>query len=81
MLITIRPFASAKDALGFDRKEINVKEESTVSDVLATLLMESPELNTLRENLLFALNSTYCQTDTVLHAGDILAIFPPVSGG
>jgi molybdopterin synthase sulfur carrier subunit len=31
--------------------------------------------------LLFAVNMDYCEFDTLLHDGDEVAYFPPVTGG
>ena len=39
------------------------------------------ELKDLTDDLLFAVNEEYCTGNRILVHDDVLAIFPPVSGG
>lgn len=81
MNITILPFASVKDALGFASKKITVNSGATAGDVAAALAEEHSALAPLIETLLLAVNSAYVSSDEPLNDGDELALFPPVSGG
>ncbi len=81
MNIRIKTFASVKDICGFSEKEISIKEAAMVKEVLAALNKNSPGLQEIMDSLLFAINEEYCTKEARLKADDILAIFPPVSGG
>jgi sulfur-carrier protein len=81
MKIRVKAFASIKDILGFDEKELTVSDEISVSDVVALLIKCYPGLKTVEETLLYARNEEYCRVDAVLADEDTLAIFPHVSGG
>ncbi len=81
MKIRIKAFASIREACGFNEKEMTVSDGIRVREVMNGLRKSHPSLRDLNGTLLFAINETYCQTDAVLADGDILAIFPPVSGG
>lgn len=81
MKILIKPFASVKDIFGFYEKEIVVTENISVGDVIKKLASAYNGLERIKRNLLYAINEEYCTIDTVLKENDVLAIFPPVSGG
>jgi molybdopterin converting factor small subunit len=81
MKILIKPFASVKDMFGFYEKEIIVSENITVGEVIKRLAESYAGLNRIKKNLLYAVNEEYCAVDTILKENDVLAIFPPVSGG
>lgn len=74
--VTLRLFAGLKQAAGFKEKQIQLADDATVADVLAHL----PEAITAR-TFYVAVNQNYAQRETVLHAGDEVALLPPVSGG
>ncbi|MBN1533554.1 MAG: MoaD/ThiS family protein [Spirochaetes bacterium] len=81
MKIRVKAFASIKDILGFDEKELTVSDSISVSDVVALLEKCYPGLKTVQDALLYARNEEYCRVDTELADEDTLAIFPHVSGG
>ena len=81
MKITIKAFASVKDTLGFNEREYNLLNEITVGDAIKFISQEFDGLKALGKNLLFAVNEEYCSRERRLRENDVLAIFPPVSGG
>lgn len=81
MRITVKAFASVKDILGFNEREFDLQGELTVCDVVRLISEKFDDLKALEENLLFAVNEEYCSGDRKLRENDILALFPPVSGG
>jgi len=81
MKITVKLFAGIKDLCGFSEKELIVSEGITIENVLEELSKNFCSLNGARETLLYAVNGEYRKVKTVLADNDILAIFPPVSGG
>jgi molybdopterin converting factor subunit 1 len=81
MIITVIPFASVKDTVGYSRKEFSLGDGTSVREVLENMISGNESLARLRGSLLFAVNREYVETGHILHDGDQLAIFPPVSGG
>ena len=80
MKITLRFFASLREAYSTTSQERDFPQGVTVGDVLTILQEERPGILD-GVNLHVAVNKRYANTDTVLHEGDELALFPPVSGG
>ena len=81
MKIKIKVFASIKDICGFNEKELIVSDSIKVNEVVDLFIKSNHELSAKKDNLLIAVNEEYCGPDLMLQDGDILAIFPPVSGG
>ena len=81
MKIKIRTFASLREVCGFTEKELIVSEGITVSEIIKELSRNCAEFAKRKDTLLFAVNEEYCRIDRVLNENDVLAIFPPVSGG
>jgi molybdopterin converting factor small subunit len=81
MKIRIKAFATVREACGFDDKELIVSDGISVKKILQELEKCHPGLKDFDGSLLFAINEAYCSRDSVLSDEDILAIFPPVSGG
>ncbi len=81
MEIIVKTFAAAREAFGFQEKKFVVGEGSTVGQVLEMLTRECPGAAPIGNTLLCAVNAEYSAKEKVLHANDILALFPPVSGG
>lgn len=81
MKVTLLPFATVKDILECSRKELTLPEGADVKEAADILEKEYPALSGIRASLLFAVNETYVKPDRILADGDVLAVFPPVSGG
>lgn len=81
MKIKIRTFASVYDICGFTDKEIEIQAGQTVADVVKSLIEQYSDLSDIVHSLLFAVNEEYCAQTRELVDDDLLAIFPPVSGG
>lgn len=78
--IRVLLFASYADALGTSRLELEVDESATVADVLAELRGRDPGRR-LPPAPLVAVNESYARPDSPVHAGDEVAVIPPVAGG
>ncbi len=72
----MRLFASLRERAGTDEVELSLPEGSAVRDALARLEHVTGGLR-----VVMAVNQEYAPEDSVLHAGDELALIPPVSGG
>ena len=76
MKVAVRLFAGLRELAGTRATEIELPEGSTAADVWPAL-----ELGAEPPGLLLAINKSYAARDTVLRAGDEVALIPPVSGG
>ena len=80
MTVRIRLFASARDAFGFDTREITIDTPS-LDAVRKFLLDEHPAAEVILRSCRFAVNMEYSRDDAPVKDGDEVAIIPPVSGG
>lgn len=76
MIISVRLFAGLRERAGRDELELNLPDDARVRDALAAVEDLAGGLP-----LVLAVNREYADTDAPLHAGDELALIPPVSGG
>jgi MoaD family protein len=81
MKIIIKTFASVYDICGFSDKEMEVSPGCTVADVINMLVKQFHDMQDVVDELLFAVNEEYCTGTRKLIDNDVLAVFPPVSGG
>lgn len=76
MIVRLRLFAGLRERAGAAHVDVQVPEGATVQDVLDRV----GDL-TAGTSVVLAVNRDYAPVDTVLRAGDELALIPPVSGG
>ena len=74
-------FGAARDAVGQEQIEVELKSPINADRARAHLLAEYPSLQRFGKSLLFAVNQQYAENDRDIREGDELAVFPPVSGG
>ena len=76
MQVLIRLFAGLRERAGADELQLELPDGARVSDALAQI----GEL-TAGVPVVMAVNREYANGEDALHAGDELALIPPVSGG
>jgi molybdopterin converting factor subunit 1 len=81
MHVTVRLFASLRDAAGWSQKQIEIDEGTTIGDLLARLQDEVFGDARSGRPVYAAVNHTYADPSVALTDGDEVALFPPVSGG
>ena len=79
--VTIRLFASAREAVGTNTLEWTLAPGATVASVLERLGRDHSGLASLLPHLLLSVNQAYAQADQILANGDEIGVIPPVSGG
>ncbi|MBK8136349.1 MAG: molybdenum cofactor biosynthesis protein MoaE [Chloroflexi bacterium] len=81
MRISLLLFATLKDKVGRARTSLELDDEATVADAKTALIRQYPAAARNIESAVSAVNEEFSQADALLHDGDTLALFPPVSGG
>ncbi|MDA8301344.1 MAG: MoaD/ThiS family protein [Actinomycetota bacterium] len=80
--LTVLFFASARQATGTPRLTIEANEGCTLSELANTLVTRyGPQFAAVMESCAVWVNGEPAAADSVLHAGDEVAVLPPVSGG
>ena len=81
MQISVRAFASYREAIGAPSVRLDVPEGSTPGQVWDQLLGRYPRLAGLLKPHAFAINEEYIEENHPLRERDELVLIPPVSGG
>lgn len=82
MTITVKFFATFHDIVGVSELEMPMADAATVADLIARLEQQYPQFEGKLEKLgLAAINEKYAHRRKELRPHDVVALFPPVSGG
>lgn len=81
MKITVLLFAAARETAGRGSVDIDTAGKATVRIVRERLLDQVPHLSAFASSLLWAVNNKYAAMEQIIDEGDVVACFPPVSGG
>ncbi|MBK6513917.1 MAG: MoaD/ThiS family protein [Polyangiaceae bacterium] len=79
--VRLLAFAAVRDVLGAPEVEIVLATPCTTEQLWPQLVALYPALSPHRRSIRVAVNGTYAFADDVVHAGDEVALLPPVSGG
>lgn len=77
MSIKVRYFASLKESVGRSEDELHISYPLSVHAIWQQL---NPQL-AMPDAVLAAVNMDYVALDALVTDGDVLAFFPPVTGG
>ena len=81
MNIEVKLFAAARQAANQETLSIEIAEGTTVQQLKVELGQHFPDLKSMLDHLLVAIDTEYAGEDQVLQAGQDIALIPPVSGG
>jgi molybdopterin converting factor subunit 1 len=81
MQVQVRLFAAAREIVGRGEVSLELREGSTVGDVMEHFFSHYPELRAISGSLLLAVNREFADRTNTLHEGDEVGVIPPVSGG
>jgi len=79
--LSIKLFASLRQAMNSDEIKIDIDDNTTVSDMKKIILETFPILKKLNIPFLVAVNHKYALDSAVVNTSDEIALIPPVSGG
>jgi molybdopterin converting factor small subunit len=81
MHITVRLFASHREAAGVGEIVVALPAGARAGDALAACRRAHPALPPSDSGIAFAINRAFAGPETALADGDEVAVFPPVAGG
>lgn len=79
--LELQLFAAAKAEAGTSIVSLELDDSATVADMRQRLVDLHPNLKSMTNILLVAVNNEYAADDRILQESDRVACFPPVSGG
>lgn len=81
MQITVRLFATLRQEAGWAQRQMTLPEGATLDDLLDALAADDNGLKLNDRSAYAAVNREYARRGQALQDGDVVALFPPVSGG
>ncbi|MEJ2549890.1 MAG: MoaD/ThiS family protein [Anaerolineales bacterium] len=81
MRLSVLYFATLRQRVGIRQEKLELAMGSRVSDLLTMLQKRHTSLEDALPTTLVSINREYASRDELLHDGDEVALFPPVSGG
>ena len=81
MQLAIKLFATLRDRVKAREVTVELNDGATVATLRDKLVAEYPAVAPSMPTCVISVNQEFAFADTPLHAGDEVALFPPVSGG
>ena len=81
MEIKLRFFGQLKEITKVDVEAIQVKEETTLDDLVWIVGQRFPNLQEHLKTVSFAIDKEYAPKETLLKEGNEVSLLPPISGG
>lgn len=82
MQLTVQLFASLAETCGARQLELDgLPDPLTAGGVADAVIARFPQLDGMRDSIMFAVNAEYVHGDHPICASDEVALIPPVSGG
>jgi sulfur-carrier protein len=79
--VKVKLFAVYQEVFGTPELNLALLPETTVAQVLASLIEQQPQLAKWQDVTRFGVNLQFVESATVLQEGDEVVLIPPVSGG
>jgi molybdopterin converting factor subunit 1 len=81
MKVKVKLYAAFRDIVGSKEEDLDLRDGSTVQDLLEDYIERFPQLSRYREHIILSVNKEYGAPARVLREGDEVSFLPPVSGG
>ena len=79
--VKVKLFAVYQEVFDTSEIDLMLPASAQVSDILALLIEQKPQLAKWQEITRFGVNLKFVGADTFLQEGDEVVLIPPVSGG
>lgn len=79
--VKVKLFAIYQEVFGTQELDLILPPQSTVNNILQSLIEQKPQLAKWQEVTRFGVNLKFVPPETLLHDGDEVVLIPPVSGG
>ena len=79
--VKVKLFAIYQEVLNVPELDLILPIQTTVGNVLESLIEQKPQLAKWQEVTRFGVNLKFVQSHTILQDGDEVVLIPPVSGG
>lgn len=79
--VKVKLFAVYQEVFATTELDLALLPETTVGQLLASLIEQKPNLAMWRDVTRFGVNLQFVESTTVLQDGDEIVLIPPVSGG
>ncbi len=79
--IKVKLFAIYQEAFDSPELILDIPQQSTVNNILDSLIEQKPQLEQWRKVTRFGVNLKFVAANTILQDGDEVVLIPPVSGG
>ena len=81
MRIKVKLFASFREIVGTKEEDLELREGTTVQQLLEEYIGRFPQMAKFREHIILSVNKEYGAPARILKNGDEVSFLPPVSGG
>lgn len=81
MQVTVKLFATLRMKAGWAEQKFDLPADATISTLLVELERKQPDMDMANRPVYAAVNQDYADAEQQLVEGDVVALFPPVSGG
>jgi len=81
LIVKVLYFASAQGLTNLKSESMQLKEGSSVADLIAEMLRLHPDLKSIEPTMRYSVNFEIAESNSLLHDGDEVAVLPPVAGG
>lgn len=78
-MIELLFFAQLQEKVG--SKSLTLQAENMSILEIKETFLKKYEMDDLLQEAMVAVNEEYCEDETIVQAGDVVAFIPPVSGG
>jgi MoaD family protein len=81
MKVRVQFYAQLRDLIGMRELEVELRQRATVRELLEEIYARQPALRAHDKSILIGAGLEFVDRNYSLHAGEEIAIMPPVQGG
>ena len=81
MRIRVHFYSQLRDLAGSEQLDVNLPDQTTVSDLLEKIYQQTPALRSRDKSILVGAGVEFVDRSYSIKPGDEISIMPPVQGG